>query len=198
MKKFLTILLPLILLLSFTSDLNAQWGKKNQDSKAVELPASFDKELLELRYEEVVALDQNISEQEIFDKLERFIIYSYKSPDDVIQKNDRENAIIITKGLLPYTYKILGVNRNGNAVHILDLRAKDNRYKITISGIGSRRYDETYGLSEFYFKKMEGKNFSKMLIREMIDQDKAYKELIIKIKDFILEDINVRSGNDDW
>ena len=59
MKKFLTILLPLILLLSFTSDLNAQWGKKNQDSKAVELPASFDKELLELRYEEVVALEED-------------------------------------------------------------------------------------------------------------------------------------------
>ena len=32
----------------------------------------------------------------------------------------------------------------------------------------------------------------------MKDQDKAYKELIIKIQEFILDDINVRSGDSDW
>jgi len=36
MKKILTILLPLILLLSFTSDLNAQWGKKKKKIESIE------------------------------------------------------------------------------------------------------------------------------------------------------------------
>ena len=99
MRKILSLLIVGILFISFNSELNAQWGKKKNQTP-LELPESFNQELLELRYEEIVQLDQDISKQEIFDKLERFIIYNYKSPDDVIQKNDRESAIIITKGLL--------------------------------------------------------------------------------------------------
>jgi hypothetical protein len=198
MRKILSLVMVGVLFISFNSELNAQWGKKKKNKTPLELPESFNQELLELRYEEIVQLDQDISKQEIFDKLERFIIYNYKSPDDVIQKNDRENAIIITKGLLPYTYRLLGVPRDTNAVHILDLRAKDNKYKITISGLGSKRYDETYGLFESNYKDMEGRKFNKLQLREMKDQDKAYKELIIKIQEFILDDINVRSGDSDW
>jgi hypothetical protein len=201
MRKFLTTLLPLILLLSFTSDLNAQWGKKKKEPKVVELPANFNKELLELRYEEVVEFDDDISKDNLFNTLERFIIFNYNSPEDVIQKNDRESATIIAKGLLPYTYRSLGlisIFLDNNAVHILDLRAKDNRYKITISGIGYKSYDDTTGLIENYYKSMKGKNFNKWLAHQIKAEDKAYKELIIQIKDFVLEDINVRSGDDDW
>tara|TARA_B110001454_G_C12526185_1_gene353202 strand:- start:36 stop:620 length:585 start_codon:yes stop_codon:yes gene_type:complete len=194
MRKILSLVMVGILFISFNSELNAQWGKKNKTP--VEYPENFDKELFELRYEEVVELEQNINKEEVFDKLERFVIYNYKSPDDVVQKNDRENSVIITKGLLPYTYPLLGIPRDSNALHILDLRAKDNKYRISISGLGTKRYDETYGLSEMYYRDI--KKFNKVLLRNMNSQDEAYKELIIKIKEFILEDINLRSGSDDW
>ena len=76
------------------------------------------------------------------------------------------------------------------------MRAKDNKYRISISGLGTKRYDETYGLSEMYYRDI--KKFNKVLLRDMNSQDEAYKELITKIKEFILEDINLRSGSDDW
>ena len=194
MRKILNIVSLIILFISFSSEVNAQWGKKNKNP--ITIPESYDEKLFELKYEEIVELEQNINKDEIFDKLERFVIYNYKSPDDVVQKNDRENSVIITKGLLPYTYPLMGIPRDSNALHILDLRAKDNKYRISISGLGTKRYDETYGLSEMFYRDI--KKFNKTLLRNMNSQDEAYKELIIKIKEFILEDINLRSGSDDW
>ena len=187
-----------VLFISFNSELNAQWGKKNKTP--VEYPENFDKELFELRYEEVVELDQDISKEDLFKKLEAFVIYNYKSPEDVVQKNDEENAVIITKGLLPYSYRTLGlpILVDNNAVHILDLRAKDNRYKITISGIGYKSYDDTIGLIENYYKSMKGSKLNKWLAHSMKAEDIAYKELILQIKEFVLEDINIRSNDEDW
>ncbi|MDC0878757.1 DUF4468 domain-containing protein [Candidatus Marinimicrobia bacterium] len=199
MKKILPILLALIIISSFTSELNAQWGKK-KNKTPVEYPENFDKELFELRYEEVVELEKNISKEDLFKKLEAFVIYNYKSPEDVIQKNDEENAVIITKGLLPYSYRTLGlpILVDNNAIHILDLRAKDNKYKITISGIGYKSYDTTTGLIENYYKSMKGSKINKWLAHSMKAEDIAYKELILQITTFVLEDINIRSNNDDW
>ncbi|HIF29628.1 MAG: hypothetical protein ABGW72_00035 [bacterium] len=66
MRKILSLVMVGILFISFNSELNAQWGKKNKTP--VEYPENFDKELFELRYEEVVELEQNINKEETFDE----------------------------------------------------------------------------------------------------------------------------------
>ncbi len=53
MRKILSLVMVGILFISFNSELNAQWGKK-ENQTPLEYPENYDKENYLLKYEEVV------------------------------------------------------------------------------------------------------------------------------------------------
>ena len=160
MKKILTILLPLILLLSFTSDLNAQSGKKKKEP--LEYPENYNKETYLLKYEEVVQVDSSNSKDILFDKLNRFVVFNYTSSNDVIQLNDKEGGNIIVKGNLtiidPNT-KIFTVSYV--VPHVLDIKVKDGRFKYTLTS--EHIYNPKNPINQYYKRLIKFQSGIKIL-----------------------------------
>ena len=192
--KILRTLLPLILLLSFTSDLNAQWGKKKKNQTPLEYPENYDKENYLLKYEEVVEVSGQ-SKDELYDKLRRFVVLNYNSANNVIQLDDKDSGNIIVKGLIPYDINWGGVS-SYNSRHTLDIKVKDGRYKYEITANGMEQFDSQYGYWEETFRGW-GSKMETMLLRHIDGQNNSYQLFILLIKASVLLE-SLDEDDDDW
>jgi hypothetical protein len=86
------------------------------------------------KYFEVIKLDSTANKLELYNRAKFLITDIYKSAKDVIQLDDKENGIIIVKGLFKQYWQssILG-GESINIYHTLTLSAKDGRYKYEIT-----------------------------------------------------------------
>ena len=140
MKKILPILLALIIILSFTTEVNAQGIRKQYEDREVyqpELKPNYNEELKQFHYEEVVSLGSiDTNKDELYDKLYRWVAINFNSANDVIQLSDKTTKNIIVKGRLEASWSTK--RRSDYLYYIpftLDLKMKDGRYKyeLTIS-----------------------------------------------------------------
>ena len=81
-------------------------------------------------YEGVIQVDEINTSDVLFDKLYQWVALNYNSANDVIQLNDKANHILIIKGNL--STNVLKLKESWYP-HTLELRAKDGRFKYTIT-----------------------------------------------------------------
>jgi len=165
-----------IILFLFTTVL---FGGKN-------LPENFNDETSELRYEEVVQVDSKDSKKILFDKLQRFIVMTYNSSNDVIQLNDKESGNIIVKG--NSIFLTMGGFLEVWVPHTLDIRVKDGRYKYTLSS--THNINSKKPSVDYYYSKLK-----KMNKGWIIKSDESLQSLIIEMKNFVKND---SVNEEDW
>jgi coenzyme F420-reducing hydrogenase gamma subunit len=67
-----------------------------------------------------------------FSIAENWIAKNYNSANNVIQQKDKDNGIIVVKGLTPFTISDGLVSENRNVNYTMEIRVKDNKSKIVI------------------------------------------------------------------
>jgi hypothetical protein len=107
------------------------------------------------KYTEVVKLDSTLSKNELYNRAKFLITDMYKSAKDVIQLDDKENGIILVKGLFEQYWQSSALGGNNVRVyHKLTLYLKDGRYKYEISdfvvdySVSGTKYTSTYTVNE--------------------------------------------------
>ena len=80
-------------------------------------------------YTEVVEVE-GASKDQLFARAKKWFATTYKSSNDVIQLDDKENGEIVGKGNFGITYYA----RNPHIGHTISILVKDGRYKYAITG----------------------------------------------------------------
>ena len=127
-----------------------------------------------LFYQKIIELP-GINKETLYQRAENYFIYNYNSGKDVIQTKDKEQGLIIGKGLWPdfYVGIILGT-MSFSANHILRVDLKDEKARITLTvqkfdcvyNDGKSRNEFSTSIASIYpinteskSKTMEGKAF---------------------------------------
>jgi hypothetical protein len=112
-----------------------------------------------------------LTEREIFDVVNSYLIYKYNDANSVIQERNAEEGRIIGKGVYPNVHSSTGlVTRNFSVVHIIRVDIKDGRcrvmltlsdYKIVSIDMYSNVYPSQTTISSTYPFNLNGveKNF---------------------------------------
>lgn len=79
------------------------------------------------QYQGVVEVEDR-SQQELYDTAKEWVANNFRSAQDVIQLDDRENGRLIAKGYYP----IMWVGMERHAYHTLRIETRDGRYRYTI------------------------------------------------------------------
>jgi hypothetical protein len=96
-------------------------------------------------YTEVVKVD-SLNKKELYNRAKKWVVLKYKSANDVIQLDDKEDGIIIGKGNFGIKY----YSRRPTINHTLQIETRDGRYKYTISSfIYSDVQKDTFTVEEF-------------------------------------------------
>jgi hypothetical protein len=103
-----------------------------------------------LSFSEVISTDTALKKTELYSRAKAWFAETYKSAQDVIQLDDRENGKIIGKGSMRYTNNSLsGDASSGWIRYTIIVQVKDGKYK--------------YTLENFYHESLEpGYNFGKI------------------------------------
>jgi hypothetical protein len=214
MKKIVTTLLPLILFLSFTSDLNAQSLKKQYEDDEVykpELKPNYNQELKIIQYEDVVSEGiGDFDKDKLYDKLYRWVAINFNSANDVIQLSDKSTNNIIVKGRVKVVWHSprkglmkMAYNEEWYIPITLDLKTKDGRYKyeLTISSYIKNvpkldSYGEEQPIDNRLFNKYEHTNsFGSGDIYSKIDE--RIQTLLANIQLFVIQE-SIEEENEDW
>ena len=133
-------------------------------------------------YTEVVKVD-SLNKKELYNRVKKWVVLKYKSANDVIQLDDKEDGIIIGKGNFGIKY----YSRKPTIEHTLQIETKDGRYKYTISSfIYSDVQNDTFTVDKFP-KSWAGK---KKLYRTI---DEKVKSIIADLKKSMETELK-----DDW
>lgn len=81
-------------------------------------------------YTNVVSVE-NSSKEDLYLRAKKWFVSNYRSAQDVIQLDDKENGEIIGKGIFRITY----YSRDPNIRHTVSILVKDNRYKYIITDL---------------------------------------------------------------
>ena len=120
MKK--TLLLT-IFCLGITLSLSAQ-----KSETTLELPLKDDV----IFFENVVQVDSTFSKKQLFAKGREWFVNYYKSANDVLQMDDKEEGVLIGKGLHKYNF-FNGINSSSIALYFtVNLTVKDGKYRYQI------------------------------------------------------------------
>lgn len=198
----------LLLMLLMPGILTAQKNKKNKkndDLDSVTVPAPIMPLVDSLVvYSDVVNVD-SAGKVELYERAKRFFVINYKSANDVIQLDDKENGEITGKGGFKVTYNqgIAG-HQPTNVSHIISIAVKDGRYKYTIYNLRCNYYSSGTTIGTSYIKGYDVNNpmelyaFSKikMLRRYATDVNKEITEFITGMKLFMAKKGDAKK--DDW
>lgn len=101
----------------------------------------------------------NTTKEELYTRALSYFTYNYNSGDDVVQIKDKEQGVIVGKGVYPKVHVGISIlTTTVHVTHILRIDIKDNKvrviltlqqYKITISGSGAPSHD-TYNVADRY------------------------------------------------
>lgn len=148
---------------------------------------------------DTILIAEGANKEKLQSKVFEWIALNYKSANDVIQMNDKENGTIIAKGVYPNVIwgPVLGAGYD--VAHTLTVKFKDGRIKITINN-----FQYIYGPSS---SSKGGKgDLERLLIFKpnglMPKQMKTFESNIDKRVVFtingIQEYINKSQNNEDW
>tara|TARA_X000001036_G_C20566986_1_gene761015 strand:+ start:37 stop:648 length:612 start_codon:yes stop_codon:yes gene_type:complete len=158
-----------------------------------EIPENFNKEKDSLIYEEVVKVD-GLSKDLLYEKIERYIVYDYKSSNDVVQLNNKEKGNIIVKGTGSITTGRM-VKIEVFVPHTLDIKVKDGRYKYTL--ISNTLFTISGGKNIFSIDDLlHNRKYGKLGKIWVNDSDTFLKSLIVEMKDYIENDTTTEE--EDW
>lgn len=109
----------------------SQKSKKNKNDKdsVIQIMPLVDSMVV---YTEVIKVDSTTKE-ELYNRAKRFFVETYKSANDVVQLDDKENGEIIGKGIFKVMYNqgIAGMQPT-SVYHTISVAVKDGRYKYEI------------------------------------------------------------------
>ncbi len=101
----------------------------------------------------------NTTKDELYTRALSYFTYNYNSGDDVVQIKDKEQGVIVGKGVYPKVHVGISIlTTTVNVTHILRIDIKDNKvrviltlqqYKITTSGSGVPSHN-TYNVADRY------------------------------------------------
>jgi hypothetical protein len=135
-----------------------------------------------VKYTGVVKVD-GVNKKELYSRAKKWVVLSYKSANDVIQLDEKEDGIIIGKGNFGINY----YSRNPIIKHTIQIEIKDGRYKYTVSNfIYSDIKDSSFSIEKFP-KSWAGK---KKLYRTI---DENAKSIIADLKTTMETE-----SKDDW
>lgn len=120
-------------------------------------------------YTEVVKVD-SINKKELYNRAKKWVVLKYKSANDVIQLDEKEDGIIIGKGNFTIKY----YKRKPTIEHTLQIETKDGRYKYTVS---------SFIYSDVQNDRFTVENFPKSWFGEK----KLYQALDEKVKSIIAD-----------
>lgn len=133
-------------------------------------------------YTEVIKID-DLSKSDLYKRAKKWVVLNYKSANDVIQLDDKEDGIIIAKG----TFGIRYYTRNPKIEHTLQIETKNGRFKYTISNF---IYNDNQGYTFFIENFPKGWAGKKKLYR-LIDEE------VNKIISNLKQSMNSEE-KDDW
>jgi hypothetical protein len=188
MKKILPILFALIIILSFTSEVNAQGIRKQYEDREVyqpELKPNYNEELKQFHYEEVVSLGLlDVNKDELYDKLYRWVAINFNSANHVIQLSDKTNNNIVVKGRLEASWSSKRSDYLYYIPFTLDLKMKDGRYKydLTISS-----YTRNVTSSDIYDSErlIDNRLFNKYQNTHKYGDGDVYSKIDNTVKSFL-------------
>ena len=139
------------------------------------------------------ALPICLSKDLLYEKIERYIVYGYKSSNYVVQLNNKEKGNIIVKGS--------GVVVTGRMIkievyipHTLDIKVKDGRFKYTLTS--NSLYTISSGKNDFPIDELLQHKNNKLGKIWVNDSDSFLQSLIIEMKDYIKNDTTTEE--EDW
>jgi hypothetical protein len=107
---------------------NSCWGQK----EAPLLP--IDSVTGKITYMEIVGVDSSLKTNELFNNAREWFAKTYISSNEVIQLEDKEQGVIIGKGIIPVYYKYMGNNtQDGYMNYTISVYLKDGRYKYELT-----------------------------------------------------------------
>lgn len=107
---------------------NSCWGQK----EAPLLP--IDSITGKITFMEVVYVDSSFKKNELFNTAMNWFARTYISSKEVIQLQDKEQGVIIGKGIIPVYYQYMGINtQDGYMNYTISVYVKDGRYKYEIT-----------------------------------------------------------------
>ena len=133
-------------------------------------------------YSDVVKVD-SVSATELYNRAKKWIALRYKSANDVIQIDNKEDKILIGKG----NFNIKYYTRNPVIGHTIQIETREERYKYTISNfIYSDNKGDSFAIEKFP-KGWAGKR-------------KLYRTIDDKINTLIsdLKKVIATEVDDDW
>ncbi|MGY6648328.1 DUF4468 domain-containing protein [Wenyingzhuangia sp. IMCC45574] len=133
-------------------------------------------------YTEVIKVE-NINKKELYNRAKKWVVLKYKSANDVIQLDDKEDGIIIGKGNFGIKY----YSRKPTIEHTIQIETKDGRYKYTVSSfIYSDVQNDTFTIEKFPKSWFGKKKLYKTL-------DEKVNSIIADLKKFMKTELK-----DDW
>lgn len=133
-------------------------------------------------YTEVVEV-QNVDKKELYSRAKKWIVLKYKSANDVIQLDDKEDGTIIGKG----NFNIKYYSRNPKIEHTIQIETKDGRFK--------------YSISNFIYSDIRGDTFAiEKFPKSWFGENKLYQALDEKTQTIIadLKKSIETESKDDW
>ncbi|MBI1342132.1 MAG: DUF4468 domain-containing protein [Terrimonas sp.] len=97
----------------------------------------------------------SISKNELYNRAMSWIAETFKSANNVIQLQDKENGKILIKGAIKYDAPAFspGTNYSGNFFFTLSLEFKDGKYKYDIDNVYHQAYLSRYSEGGIYLDK---------------------------------------------
>lgn len=99
-------------------------------------------------FSEVVPVE-GVTADQLYTRAKMAVVEMFKSANDVIQLDDKENGVLIVKGANSFVYKVNAFDEGtGYVKFALKIYLKDEKYKIEISGIANQLVGGTELIAE--------------------------------------------------
>jgi len=119
-----------------------------------------------LSFNEVIQLE-TFKQNQLYLNSKQFFADAFKSANEVIQMDDKESGIIIGKGFVDISAKMLTATFPVKMWYTIKIQSKDGRYKYEIYDIYFENYPSYYVLPDGSSKSQTAE--------EMFDKNKFYK-----------------------
>ena len=93
----------------------------------------------QIYFSEVIELE-GFSQNDLYLNAKEFFVNTFKSADDVIQMDDKEDALIIGKPLSVITITVMGMGTEVKLYYTIKIQSKDGRYKYEIYDLFFKTY----------------------------------------------------------
>lgn len=133
----------------------------------------------DFKFEEIVAVD-SMSKDQIFNKAATWLATTYKSSKAVIQHSDKDNGIIVGKANFSYDLTNMFAVNKGIINYTITIGAKDNKYKIELSGFSFSFAPYTEVCWDFASEKVVTCSISKKERKKLSEAATNYSNELLK------------------